>query len=62
VHRGPLRIAANLGDVTVVVPAAEVSAGSGVLIASDAPVSVTPGSVTLPPASLVVVDVAKSVD
>jgi maltooligosyltrehalose trehalohydrolase len=62
VHRGPLRIAANLGDATVVVPAAEVSAGCGVLVASDAAVSVTPGSVTLPPASLAVLEVAESVD
>lgn len=57
VHRGPLRIAANLGDATAVVPAAGVFAGSGVLIASDAAVSATPGSVTLPPASLAVVSV-----
>jgi maltooligosyltrehalose trehalohydrolase len=62
VRRGPLRLVASLRDATVVVPAAEVSAGSRVLIASDPAVSVTPGSVTLPPASLAVVEIAESVD
>ncbi|HEY0937460.1 MAG TPA: malto-oligosyltrehalose trehalohydrolase [Trebonia sp.] len=55
VHRGTLRIAVNLGDETAGLPLA--AAPGTVLLGSEPGISVTAGTVTLPPASLAVVDV-----
>jgi maltooligosyltrehalose trehalohydrolase len=57
VHRGPLRVAVNLGDQP-----AELALGgrdaATILLASDAGIALTPGGLTLPPASLAVVEAA----
>ncbi len=59
VHRGPLRIAANLGDADARLPAGQAAAGPpGVLLASDKGVLVESGAIVLPPASFAVVDTA----
>ena len=52
VHRGPLRIAANLGEKPATIPLS--GAGDYLLIASDPDVSLEPGTITLPPASFAV--------
>jgi maltooligosyltrehalose trehalohydrolase len=51
VHRGALRVAANLGDFSVAVPLAP----GTVLLASDPKVSMTGADITLPAHSLAVV-------
>jgi maltooligosyltrehalose trehalohydrolase len=57
VHRGPLRIAANLGDGLAHVPAAGGARGLGkVLLASDPEISVKSGTIGLPPASFAVAE------
>jgi malto-oligosyltrehalose trehalohydrolase len=57
VHRGPLRVAVNLGDQP-----AELALGgrdaATILLASDVGIALTPGGLTLPPASLAVVEAA----
>src|SRR6202012_4517373 len=57
VHRGPLRIAANLGDGPVDIPVAQGARGPGkVLLRSDPEVSVKSGAISLPPASFAVTE------
>jgi maltooligosyltrehalose trehalohydrolase len=57
VHRGPLRIAANLGDGPVDIPAAQGAGGPGTfLLRSDPGVSVKSGAIGLPPASFAVTE------
>jgi malto-oligosyltrehalose trehalohydrolase len=59
IHRGRLRIAANLGAADAVIPLGK-AAGTApsALIASAAGVSVEPDSVTMPPASFAIIDLA----
>jgi maltooligosyltrehalose trehalohydrolase len=57
VHRGPLRIAANLGDGPVDIPVAQGASGPGtVLLRSDPEASVKSGAISLPPASFAVTE------
>jgi maltooligosyltrehalose trehalohydrolase len=57
VHRGALRVAANLGDGPVDVPLGSGAAGPGVLLlGSDPGISVRPDAIGLPPASFAVVE------
>jgi maltooligosyltrehalose trehalohydrolase len=60
VHRGPLRIAANLGEAAARIPldAAPDSAAPALLIASGPGISVTESEITLPPATFAVADTA----
>jgi maltooligosyltrehalose trehalohydrolase len=58
VHRGALRIAANLGTEPAEVPLASGGAPATVLAASDADISVKHGIANLPAASIAVIDVA----
>jgi malto-oligosyltrehalose trehalohydrolase len=52
VHRGALRIAANLGDGAAVIPLTSGAAGvAAVLLGSDPGISLESGTLTLPPAS-----------
>jgi hypothetical protein len=52
-----LRIAANLGDGHVHIPAAQGAIGQGkVLLGSDPEISVKSGTIGLPPASLAVAE------
>jgi maltooligosyltrehalose trehalohydrolase len=58
VHRGPLRVAVNLGDGPAELPLAAAEAAEvALLLASDPAVSAGAGTVSLPPASLAVVAV-----
>ena len=55
VHRGTLRIAANVGDTQAEVPLADGAPGTvEILLASDPATAVKPGLLTLPPASFAV--------
>jgi maltooligosyltrehalose trehalohydrolase len=57
VHRGPLRIAANLGDSLLHVPVATLVPGpAALLLGSDHEISVKPGAIGLPPASFAVAE------
>jgi maltooligosyltrehalose trehalohydrolase len=58
VHRGALRIAANLGTEPADIPLASGVAPATVLTASDADISVKDGIATLPAASIAVIEVA----
>jgi maltooligosyltrehalose trehalohydrolase len=56
-HRGPLRVAANLGDADARLPVGQAASGPpGVLLASDKRVLVESGAIVMPPASFAVVD------
>jgi maltooligosyltrehalose trehalohydrolase len=56
-HRGPLRIAANLADADARLPGGRAAPGPpGVLLASDKGVFVESGVIVMPPASFAVVD------
>ncbi len=59
VTRGPLRIAANLGDLPVSVPLACWPPAASVLLASDPDIRIESGVVSLPPASFAVVNVRR---
>jgi maltooligosyltrehalose trehalohydrolase len=57
VYRGPLRIAANLGDGPVHIPAAQGAIGPGKVLLGSAPeISVQSGTIGLPPASFAVAE------
>lgn len=57
VHRGALRIAASFAGTATCIPLAPAGDGpAAVLLASDPGVSVTPGGVIMPPASLAVLE------
>lgn len=59
VHRGPLRIAANLGATDVRVPLGQVGTGKPVtLITSEPGISAGQNAVTMPPATFAVIDLA----
>jgi len=59
VHRGPLRIAANLGDSDARVPLGPVGTGKPVtLVTSDPGISVSQDAITLPAAAFAVIDLA----
>lgn len=64
VHRGPLRVAANLGDAAVRLPLSTGSShGAGTtvtLVTSDPGISVSQDAVLLPPATLAVIDLAST--
>jgi malto-oligosyltrehalose trehalohydrolase len=62
VHRGPLRIAANLGDTDARVPlgAGKNPAKPVTLLTSDPGISVTPDAITLPAAAFAVIDLASA--
>jgi maltooligosyltrehalose trehalohydrolase len=59
-HRGPLRVAANLGEASARLPLGpveQVAPGQPeVLLASDKDVSLDQGAIAMPPVSLAVVD------
>ena len=56
VHRGRLRIAANLGSAEAAIPLASGTAKPVPLIASAPGISIAPDAVTLPPATFAVLD------
>jgi len=60
VHRGALRLAANLGSATAQIPlSAGAGTGTPALLAASIPdITVSSGSISLPPASFAVVDTA----
>ena len=58
IHRGRLRVAANLGTAEAVVPFGRPAADPVPLLASAPGVTVDPYAVTLPPATFAVVDLA----
>jgi maltooligosyltrehalose trehalohydrolase len=56
VHRGALRVAANLAEAPVELPLVPDGGPAVVLLASDPGISLRQGTITLPPASLAVVE------
>jgi malto-oligosyltrehalose trehalohydrolase len=62
IHRGQLRIAANLGEADATIPLAS-PAGKPVALITSAPgIAITPDAVTLPPATFTVLDLQSIVN
>jgi maltooligosyltrehalose trehalohydrolase len=58
IHRGQLRIAANLGEAEAVVPLGQSAAEAVALLASAPGISITPDAVTMPPATFAIIDLS----
>jgi maltooligosyltrehalose trehalohydrolase len=58
IHRGQLRIAANLSEADATIPLADPTAKPAALITSSPGISIAPDGVTLPPATFAIFDLA----
>ena len=58
IHRGRLRIAANLGEAEAILAIGEPAANPVALLTSAAGISIAPDAVTMPPATFAIIDLS----